>query len=102
MRVPGLVIAAYLRRGAIIWLTMRLCVSGVLLLGGDNPLHPSVPTTFAFVWLTVGLTVLDIRRRHEQMLIGNLGLRPVVVSLLTVVPAATGETGLRVVATLIS
>jgi hypothetical protein len=95
MQLPPVVIRAYLRRGAVIWLTMRLCVSVVLAFGREDPLRLAPATVFLLVIGSGGLMLADIRRRHERMLIGNLGIQPVTVSCLAFVPAVIGELGLR-------
>lgn len=98
MRLPRTILKAYLRRGATMWLMMRLCVSAVLLFGREDPLHVAPSTVLMLIAATAGLTLIDMRRRNERMLIGNLGYRPSVLSAIAVVPAAAGEIALRLAA----
>jgi hypothetical protein len=99
MRIPRAVIKAYLRRGAGIWLLMRLCISAVAAFGNEDPLHLA-PTTIATLLAGgAALMWIDIRRRHERLLIGNLGFKPGALSCLALIPAAAGEIVLRIFAT---
>jgi hypothetical protein len=42
--------------------------------GGLDYLHPLPPTAIGLVALVTFLTLLDTRRRHETILLGNLGI----------------------------
>jgi hypothetical protein len=91
-------IKAYLRRGAILWLTMRLCVSAVAAFGGEDPFHVAPTTILTLIVGSAALMLVDIRRRNERMLIGNLGWRPSVLSCLALIPAAIGELAIHLAA----
>lgn len=60
-----------LRRAAVLWLLCRLTL---LMFGGFDYVHPEAPTSFALVALVAFLTLADARRRHEVVLLGNLGV----------------------------
>ena len=98
MRFPRRVLEAYLRRGAGIWLLMRLSVSAVLLFGREDPLDLTGATTLTLILGSAALLRVDIRRRHERLLIGNLGLSPWVVSSVALIPAALGEIAIGMLA----
>lgn len=59
------------RRAAVLWLLVRLTL---LLFGGLEYLHPALPTSVAVVLLASWLTLLDAARRHETVLLANLGI----------------------------
>ena len=86
-----LVTTAFLFRGALLWAVTRATVSLFLVLGGGTGL--AIP--FIMIVLVVATVVvlgwLDIRRRHERVLLGNLGIRPLLVTALLAGPAVLGE-----------
>jgi hypothetical protein len=92
LRPPRLVVSAYFRRGAVVWLTMRLVVGVVCLFAGLNPLEATAGATLGFAGLAAGLTVFDLHRRHERILIGNLGVSTAFIAGIATVPALIGET----------
>lgn len=98
MRVPSTVIKAYLRRGAGIWLLMRVCISAVLAFGGEDPLRLAPAALATVVAGSAALMWIDIRWRHERLLIGNLGFAPGALSCLALIPALLGEIALRTLA----
>ncbi|HEY4304827.1 MAG TPA: hypothetical protein VGM82_10190 [Gemmatimonadaceae bacterium] len=57
----------------MLWLPMRIVASVFLALGGTPTLHPTLPTTLVLVAIAGALMLFDIRRRHDELLIGNLG-----------------------------
>ncbi|HST07780.1 MAG TPA: hypothetical protein VLJ83_06380 [Gemmatimonadaceae bacterium] len=92
MTPSTLVTTAYLLRGALLWAVTRATISLFLVLGGGS----GVALPFVMIVLVVAAVVLlgwiDIRRQHERILLGNLGIRPLVVSVLLAAPAVIGET----------
>lgn len=76
----------------MLWLSIRLAAALV-----TAPL-PGAPFPFITVWaaiwvvaLTALLGTLDAARRHELLLLANLGVRPETVGLLAGLPAAVAE-----------
>lgn len=63
--------ALLLRRAALLWLLIRLTL---LFFGGLDYLHPALPTSVAVIGLTTWLTLMDAARRHETLLLANLGV----------------------------
>jgi hypothetical protein len=102
MRPPRLIVRAYLVRAAAVWLTTRLVVSVVFAFGGENPFTIPVTGLFWLVVFSTALTLFDVRRRHERILIGNLAISPAFIATLATIPAAAGETLLRVVTTVLT
>jgi hypothetical protein len=95
MRPNPLIVRAYLSRGARLWLATRVMLSAVLLLAGTNPVRLSAAVAVAIVLLTVVVSLLDTHRRRERALLGNLGIRPLLLGALFAGPALIGEVALR-------
>lgn len=91
MRPPRLVVRAYVRRGAVVWLTARLLVGIVFAFGQANPFIGPPVVHFGLVALSSALTLVDVHRRHERILIGNLAIEPAFVVALAGIPALAGE-----------
>lgn len=91
-----------LRRGLALWLLARLALFGAgLMLGGVfgagsmlADLEPLDAATRPSIWallLTAGLAVVELHRRRERALFGNLGLSRTAASLVQLVPALIAE-----------
>lgn len=91
MRPCPLLARMYLRRSALIWLTMRLVVSLVFLLAGGNPLEVSPGVAAAIVGTSVGLLFADIGLHHERLLIANLATSNAAIAMIAAVPGIAGE-----------
>lgn len=98
MRPPRLIVRAYLRRGAVVWLTTRLVVVVVFAFGGTNPFVVPIVVLLGLVAASAALTLVDVHRRHEQMLIGNLAIGPAFIVALAAIPALAGELAIRLAA----
>lgn len=72
-----------LRRAAVLWLLCRLTL---LMFGGLDYLHPEAATALGLVALVPFLTLIDARRRHEVLLLGNLGLGTTALVITAAVP----------------
>lgn len=89
---PNLLIArAYVARGARLWVALRGLVTAVLLLGAGDLFRPSFSTASQIVVLSVAIGFVDIHRRRERALLGNLGLGPSAITMFFGVPALLGE-----------
>jgi hypothetical protein len=91
---------AYALRGFRIWLVTRAHVTAVFLLGGEDAVRLPFGSVVELVLLTVALCFLDMRRRRERTLLGNLALGSGSLSAFFAGPAVFGELLIRVVATL--
>jgi hypothetical protein len=86
-----LIAAAYVARGARLWLATRLVVTVVLLFGQEEPIKFS-PMAFAgMIVLSTAACFLDVRRRREAALLGNLGVSRLSLAPLFIGPAVLGE-----------
>lgn len=63
--------ALLLRRAALLWLLIRLTL---LFFGGLDYLRLAPPASVAVVGLATWLTLMDAARRHEIVLLANLGV----------------------------
>ena len=68
---PSPFLGILLRRAALLWF---LCRITLLMLGGLDYVHPELPTSIGLTVLVAILTLLDARRRHETILMGNFGI----------------------------
>lgn len=91
----SVIVRAYMFRGAKLWLLLRTLLTGLFLLGGSPSILLPVSVLCGVVALSVFLAFLDTYRYRERVLLGNLGVRPVVLGMLFLIPAAIGETTLR-------
>lgn len=85
MRLPWLVppqpfLGLLLRRATVLWIFSRVFIAfyAVVVLGGGLSVLPEtaclgLTTSVALTVLLAGLTVLDVYRRHEVILLANLG-----------------------------
>ena len=83
---------ALIRRGAILWLLARILVvvSGAGL-SGHVSLGIFAPTALALSLAVGAMGLLDARRRNEHRFLANLGVSPVMIVLLSTIPALIGE-----------
>jgi hypothetical protein len=79
----------------LLWIVTRAAISIVLVLAGSNALKLSPATLVELVLLVVALGWIETRRRRESALLGNLGVRPLVLSVFFGAPALLGELLLR-------
>lgn len=95
MRPDRLVVRAYLSRGTKLWVLTRAASSGVFMLAESNPLALSGAAILGIVALSTLLGFLETWLRHESVLLGNLGISPLVLGVFFFVPALFGEAVLR-------
>lgn len=74
----------------------------MLLLADADALKLSKPSLVAIVLLILALGWIETRRRRESVLLGNLGVSPLVLSIFFAAPAILGELALRVGAALVT
>ena len=67
-------------------------------LGGGDPVHTTLGNSLVIVLGTLALCLVDVYRRHEWALLGNLGVSRTVLYLVLAVPAIVGELGVAIVA----
>jgi hypothetical protein len=86
---------ALLKRQIFLWLIVRAIQVPVLLLAGPPGdsiwARLSVPQP-AVVLVAAALGVIELRRRHEQILMGNLGITRMQVAAILIVPSLIIET----------
>ena len=85
-----------LRRGLVLWVLVRLTLLAIQVLArGEAPgaaLLALSPTAALTAILAVGgLGALEARRANEPAFLSNLGLSPLVLTLLVMLPAIAGE-----------
>ena len=98
VRAPNrLIVTAYLARAALLWLLARAALGIVLLFGGFDPIRLLPIARMEVVLLSVAIGFLDVRRRHEFVLLGNLGVRRRVLALLFAIPAIVADVVLGLV-----
>jgi len=86
-----LIATAYLARGAGLWLAARLIVAIVLLFGSQDPIRFSAATSAGMIVLSTAAGFLDVHRRRESALLGNLAVSDVALAPLFILPALLGE-----------
>jgi hypothetical protein len=86
---------ALLTRQIVLWLAVRVIQVPVILLAGppgDPILRRLSAPQPAVVFLAAILGLLELRRRHELILMGNLGISRLQVAAIVIVPGVIIET----------
>lgn len=97
--LPNLLVTrAYVVRGLWLWVGVRAVAAAVFATAELEPLPLSAGAVIQVILLCVIVGFVDIRRRHERALLGNLGLGNAAMTLLFVAPAIFGEIILRRIA----
>ena len=91
MRPNALVARAYLVRGVWIWLTTRLLVMLAFLWADIDPLQLSLGIALQVIVLSVVVGFVDVSRRRERALLGNLGIGSRPLGAMFAGPAVAGE-----------
>ena len=104
MRIPARYLGTLLIRGTVIWVLSRLMVVAVYLFIGAGLADRETVDAFTqgspailAVWtpaLAMVLIVFDLHRRHEVMLLNNLGVVTAHAVLLGTVPSVVMETAM--------
>jgi hypothetical protein len=87
----ALVLRAYTLRSALLWLGLRGATALTLALAELPPFPRSLGAVHLFIALSLLLCFADVWRRHERVLIGNLGVSPWALGAICLVPAVIGE-----------
>lgn len=87
----GLIIRSYCARSLRLWVLLRLALSVVFLLAGDNPFRLATPTALAIAGLSSFLALLDVQRNRELSLLGNLGISSGMLAALLSAPPFISE-----------
>ena len=95
-----LLVSRYLLRGSVLWVGVRLMASAALALSKADPLHLTFTATLWLVALASALGWADVQRRRESILLGNLGISPLMTIAWFTIPATIGESLLAVAAAL--
>ena len=86
---------ALLKRQLVLWLLVRIIQVPVLLLAappGDSIFRRLSAPQPAVVLVAAALGVIELRRRHELILMGNLGISRTQVAAIVIVPGVIIET----------
>jgi hypothetical protein len=87
-----LVVRAYLFRSARLWVGIRALTAIALGIAELPPPFPHSPkAALLFVLISTTLCFVDVWRRRERALIGNLGMSPWTLGAVSVVPPTLGE-----------
>jgi hypothetical protein len=82
-------------RSCVIWLGTRALVSAVLFTAGVDPRRLDPIQTSVVVMATVVVAAVDSHRKHERLLLGNLGISPIAVGAWIATTALLGELAVR-------
>lgn len=97
MRPNRLIARSYALRGAYLWACCRILLSVLFLFSGTNPLDLHPAAVVGIILLSVFAGFVEIHRRSERALLGNLAIAPQTLGILFAVPAVAGELLLQVV-----
>lgn len=86
-----LIVSAYAARNLQLWVLLRLVISAVFFFGRTDPLHLAPITICAIVTCSAMISFVEIYRRHEFDLLGNLGVGWLAISALSLGPPLFGE-----------
>ena len=96
--VPNaILVAAYLRRGVWLWISLRLLATAVYLFGDADPTPFWSTGSIGMVAAVAVLAFADMHLRKERVLIGNLGVSSAVTAAICAAPALAGEILITVV-----
>jgi hypothetical protein len=99
MRFPRLTIARpYMLRGLRLWILSRGLLVILLALAETDPFKPGVTVTLGLLSLAIVVGFIDTYRHHERAFLSNLGVSPITLAMLYVIPAVAGEATLQVLA----
>jgi hypothetical protein len=90
-----MIVRAYIGRGARLWLLTRMVVGAVLLFGSMDPIELTTSASFTMVILTVFVVGVEMVKRRELVLLGNLGVSSAWLAAFSALPAIAGELLLR-------
>jgi hypothetical protein len=91
------VMRSYLARGARLWVITRVAMCAGLMRAGTDPFHFSLAALVAVVGITVAVCFVDVRWHRESIFLANLGVSPLALGMLFLVPVVAGEIALHVV-----
>lgn len=80
-------------RGAFLWLVLRAGFAYIAMLieGAPQPVVVPGPAALWLVLIVAALGMIELRRRHQLLLLANLGVRRWVLALCCAAPAILGE-----------
>lgn len=90
--VPNaILVAAYLRRGIWLWISLRLLATAAFLFGDADPMPFWNSGSIGMVAAVAVLAFADMHLRKEHVMIGNLGVASAVIAGICAAPAVAGE-----------
>ena len=93
----ALIARTFFARGALLWAGTRALLSAVFLLGGVDPMRLTLGSIILVLAATIGVGAADILRRHEGLLLANLGVSRATAIAFFALPALFGEIVLGIV-----
>jgi hypothetical protein len=87
----ALLVRAYAVRSARLWVGLRAATALTFSLAELPPFPRSAGAVHLFILISMLLCFADVWRRHERVLIGNLGVRPWILAAVCLAPPAFGE-----------
>lgn len=96
---PRVFLLGFLTRGATIWLAARIAVAAFIAMLHEGPvIRFSIAGSVWLAGIAGLLSWLDLRRRQEHLLLGNLGVGATAVFAWSALPAALLECTVAVAA----
>jgi hypothetical protein len=84
-------------RTAALWLTIRVALAPLFALTGGHPVMVSRQASVLVIGLVALLSMIEVRRRIEDVLLANLGTSRVSIWLLTLMPSLLLETAVGLI-----
>ena len=95
---PRAFLIALVTRALIIWAGMRMALAlGIVMLDAGAPFQLPASVASAVVLVAGALAWIETRRRHEHLLLGNLGISQSTLVFIGLLPAALSESLLLLV-----
>jgi hypothetical protein len=87
----ALVVRAYALRSARLWLGLRATTAVGLAVANLPPFPRSLAAAHILIFLSLALCFAELWRRHERVLIGNLGVSPWTLGAVSLIPPLVCE-----------
>lgn len=89
--LPFRLLVVYLARGALLWAMVRIVAAAGIVLMRATISADAETGVLAPLLVTAALCAVDFYRRREATFVANLGIAPVAVVVVSVLPALAGE-----------
>jgi hypothetical protein len=94
LRSAAFLAIPFVPRAVTLWVCARLLAVVALAFATQPPLPRNASTAVYMTLVAVALGFVDVHRRHEQALLGNLGIGKPTFALWCAIPAILGELAL--------